>query len=174
MFKPLKVGAASPVEALRKLPVDGQSKSLQHTETQHDQRQQLAAVHTALLLGGFRKSEADDPEIFVRSIAHVLASYDVDIQKQVIEPGKWKWPPNPYEVREACERIAQEEAARVKRDASIAQQLKDRAEYEAKRAVVRAAVTAKADHERREAEAILARYLREAAAPPNGDEEFWS
>jgi hypothetical protein len=83
-----------------------------------------------LLLGSFRRSDADSPEIFSAALKDVLARYDMDIQKEVIRPGKWKFLPTAYELREVCEAIANERARAKQRDESIRQQLAERDERE--------------------------------------------
>jgi hypothetical protein len=179
MLKKLE-GIADQVEVLRKLPAGTQKNSLQNAADQHDQRKQLAVLHTAQLLGGFRKCDADDPEIFVWSIKDVLARYDVDIQKQVVEPGRWKWPPRPYELREACEAIANERARARERQERITAQLEESRRLDAALATDRKPLTyqrrddpltkveekrREADEQkRREAEQTVARYKREAQA----------
>lgn len=172
MFKPLNVVAAPQVEVLRKLPANGPNRSLQEGTGQVDQRQQQAVINTALLFGGFRKCEADDPEIYSRTVEHVLARYDVDIQRSVADPSRWKFPPTAYEVRQDCEALAQERERAHRRDKALAEQLARRREDEARgerKALTyqpRAAPepTVRVDHEIRQANEILARYQAEAEA----------
>jgi hypothetical protein len=178
-------GLKGQVEVLRKLPVDGQKNSLQEAAREHDQRQQLAVLHTSLLLGGFRKSDADDPEIFSRAIEHVLARYDVEIQREVTNPGRWMWPPTAYELREACERIANEQARAKEREERIRKQLEERRRLDALQAERKPLLTyhardspsqvPRAEQERREAEQILARYeaaAKASARPPAASSVF--
>jgi hypothetical protein len=154
-----------------------------------DQRAQLAPVNTALLLGGFRRCDADDPEAYARTIEHVLARYDVDIQREVTAPGRWQWAPSAWELRQRCETIARERAEAALWDARGAVQLAERRRLDALDAAQPAitdqsawrrttAAETRADRERREAERILAQYRRDAEASTRpadpSEEEMWS
>jgi hypothetical protein len=159
-FQDLKMVVAPTVEALRNLP----SGALSKKDAARLKREATATDCIALLLGSFRKCDADVPEIFSQSLEHVLAQYDVDIQKEVIDPGKWKFPPTAYELREACEKITQKRHRAAKREAQTAAQLADRRGADP-RAGRRAAIAGGEDErKRREAEQILARYKAEAEA----------
>jgi len=130
-LNPLKFVIAPHVEALRRLPVDARKNSLPAGADQLDQRRQQAVLHTALLLGGFRKSDADDPEVYSRVIEHTLARYDVDIQREAADAAKWKYPPTAYELRERCETLANERARAKERQERIAQQIEERRQLDA-------------------------------------------
>ncbi len=118
-FKPLRVLAGRQVEALRSSPAGGQSSSLSCVDA--EKKREVAVERAALLLGSFRKSEADEPEIFSRALEHVLSKYDIVIQIDVTEPGMWKYPPSAFELREACEKIANKMA----RDRLVEDQIRD-------------------------------------------------
>ncbi len=123
MFKPVNEPVrlvAGQVEALRNLP------ARERSSPEQQERQEIAIECTAILLGGFRKCDADDPEIYSRSIEHVLARYDADTQRTVTLPGKWKFPPSAYELREACEAIANERARAREREENRRKQLEER------------------------------------------------
>jgi hypothetical protein len=161
---------AGQVEALRNLPAS------ERNNPGRQERQEIAIECTAILLGGFRKCDADDPEIYSRSIEHVLARYDVDIQRAVTLPGQWKFPPSAFELREACEKIANEKARAKEREERIAAQLEERRLLDAAQAGRKPLLTYKprdspghvtrAEQERRQAEAFLARCKAEASARP--------
>ena len=69
----------------------------------------VAMRRAAILLGCFRKGEAEDPEIYVASVAAMLSIYPQEIVYRVTDPrtglpGKMKWLPSVAEVRQVCER----------------------------------------------------------------------
>jgi hypothetical protein len=72
-----------------------------------------------VLLGGFRKCDADDPEIYSRSTEQVLARYDVDIQRRRARAGGESR--RAYELRERCEALAKEGTRRKEREERAAQ-----------------------------------------------------
>jgi hypothetical protein len=117
------------VEALRSLPVDGSNKCLSNVA--EEQRRMAAIKCTALLLCSFRKCDADDPEIYGRAIEHVLVRYELDIQREVTAPGRWKFPPSAYEVREDCEAIANERSRAKRREEERARQIEERRRVDA-------------------------------------------
>jgi hypothetical protein len=175
-MKPLKVVAGSQVEALRKSLANDMSKQALRIEDEQRQHRQMVAIEcTTVLLGSFRKCDADDPEIYSRAIEHEFARYDVDIQREVADPGKWKYAPwNAHEVRERCEKIASGRARIAEREANLAKQLAERRRLDALQAERKAltyrapgaapAGGTRADLERRQAERILARYRAAAEA----------
>lgn len=65
----------------------------------------------ALMLGFYRKTDAWDPDAFLTGIAAILGEYSDDIIDEVTHPSKGipsrlKFPPQPVEVRDACEAVA--------------------------------------------------------------------
>jgi hypothetical protein len=61
------------------------------------------------MFGCFRKTEANDPEIFLAAAVTILAEYPRSIIDYVTDPrtgipSEQIFPPNPYEIREACKR----------------------------------------------------------------------
>lgn len=61
-----------------------------------------------VLLGCYRTGEANDPEVYARSVVAVLAEYPVDVIHAVCDPrygiaSKLKWLPTIAELKEACE-----------------------------------------------------------------------
>lgn len=75
------------------------------------------------MLGCFRKGEAEDPEVYVTSVAMVLTRYPERVARYVTHPahglpGRLNWLPTIAEVRSACEaemKPIYEQAARMKR-----------------------------------------------------------
>src|SRR3990167_2092890 len=49
-------------------------------------RELYAAARAKLLFGGYRRGDANDPDIYVASIAAVLACYGEDIIREVTDP----------------------------------------------------------------------------------------
>lgn len=67
-----------------------------------------AAQAAKLLLGCYRSGDANDPDIYVRAVASVLAEYPSEVIRGVCNPrcglpAKSKWLPTVSEVKEACE-----------------------------------------------------------------------
>ena len=89
----------------------------------------IAADCARILIGSYRRGEAEDREIFVGSIAAVLASYPEAVARRVTDPrtgvaSRIGWLPNVAEVTAACEREMQplrvEERRRLERERSRA------------------------------------------------------
>ena len=58
----------------------------------------------------YRKADADTPEIFLDAAAAILAEYPDEIIVRVTDPrvglpSRLKWPPQPSEIKEACESL---------------------------------------------------------------------
>lgn len=56
----------------------------------------------------YRKDEAHNPEVFSAAVAAILTDYPREVIEYVTDPrtglpGSSKWPPQPSEVKEACE-----------------------------------------------------------------------
>jgi hypothetical protein len=95
-----------PSTTLQRLSKPGQAAK-EHREDQSFK--QFVAQRTRMLFGSYRKGEAADPEVFVSSVAAVLARYPDDIVRAVTDPfnglpSEGDWLPTIREVREACER----------------------------------------------------------------------
>jgi hypothetical protein len=63
------------------------------------------------LLGSCPPKEGGDPEIFITAIVSILMHYPVAVCEEVVDPffglpAKLKFPPTPYDVRQACDAIA--------------------------------------------------------------------
>jgi hypothetical protein len=55
-----------------------------------------------------------NPEIFITAIVTILMHYPVKVVEEVVDPffglpSKLKYPPTPYDVRQACEEVATRE-----------------------------------------------------------------
>jgi len=71
-------------------------------------------MRATILIGCFKKSDANDPEIYFSAVVAVLTKYNPDVVGAVTEPttglpAKLKWLPSIAEIVEACE----DEAASV-------------------------------------------------------------
>jgi hypothetical protein len=72
-----------------------------------------------MLLGCYRSGDASDPDIYVRAVAALLASYPSEVMKSVCDP-RWglatksKWLPTLSEVKEACEEAMEPIARRIR------------------------------------------------------------
>ena len=74
----------------------------------------LAMYHAKLILGSYRADQANDPEIYVTAISHLLSRYPKDIGARLTDPkdgvaGKYKWLPSVSEVREEAEALIEAE-----------------------------------------------------------------
>jgi hypothetical protein len=86
-----------------------------------------ATKRAAILLGCFRRGEANDPEVYATAVAAVLATYPEAVVKRVTDPvtglpGRLQWLPTIAEVRGACEaemRPIREARERERRERSL-------------------------------------------------------
>jgi len=67
----------------------------------------MAAKFCALLMGQFKRNDADDPEIFTRALIAVMQQYPVVVLEEVCSPinglaTKGTFLPSLFEIREAC------------------------------------------------------------------------
>jgi hypothetical protein len=85
----------------------------------------VAAERTKIMLGCFRKGEANDAEVYVTAIAAMLTDYPEAIVRDVTDPvrgipSETNWLPTLYELRAACDRRMKpirEAAAKAEREA---------------------------------------------------------
>ena len=68
----------------------------------------VAELRARILIGCYRKSDANDPEIYGRALVAVLMRYPENIVMAVTEPAtglpaRLKWLPSIAEIVEACE-----------------------------------------------------------------------
>lgn len=90
-------------------------------------------------MGSYRRGQANDPDMYVASIAAVLTDYSEEVRTYVTDPrtgvqNRVKFLPEVFEVREACEAAMESIRAAERRMATRAraeQQLRERAEWEA-------------------------------------------
>lgn len=113
-------------------PLMTSSRKLASVSQESVQRAEFASKRARLLLGQFRKGEANDPATFVHSVAAVLARFPEDIVVYVTDPrtglaSKSDWMPTVREVSEECVRIYAEQAEQHKA------RERDRAQIEARR-----------------------------------------
>lgn len=72
---------------------------------------ELAAKYTKLLLGCYRMGDANDPEVYTAAIIAIFSDYSEEVMRDVADPrrglpSKIQWLPTVKEVREACEKRA--------------------------------------------------------------------
>ena len=84
-----------------------------------------------MLLGCYRKGEANDPETYTAAIAAVLSDYDPETIHYVTDPrtgvaSKSTWMPNPGEVKKACEDYERPMRRAVERKEQELRQLQER------------------------------------------------
>lgn len=97
-----------------------------------------AAERARLLLGCYRRGDANDPDTYVAAITATLARYPQEVIKAVTHPAtglpiKQDFLPTVREVYLACEAIEIPQREAKARQARIDRQLADRAAFEAKR-----------------------------------------
>lgn len=86
-----------------------------------------------LLLGSYRKGEANDPEVYVSGVVRILAAYPLDVVRRVVDPldglpSYCDWLPKFSEVKAACEKLVAPTASDRMRewDSRAASQLAER------------------------------------------------
>jgi hypothetical protein len=99
----------------------------------------LASYHAKLILGSYRADQANDPDVYITAITHLLARYAPDIGARLTDPkdgvaGKYKFLPTVSEVREEAEKLVTAERDDAYRQAELQKQweLRDRVEAEDK------------------------------------------
>jgi hypothetical protein len=113
-----------------------------------------ASEQATVLFAYYRKVDADVPSAFIDAAIAILADYPRDVIEEVTCPrrgiptmefedqrtGKHyrlKWPPQPSEIKDACEKLMvprRRKAEREGRDARVRAQLAERAAYDAEEA----------------------------------------
>jgi hypothetical protein len=86
---------------------------------------EVAATRAGILLACYRKGDAEEPEIYVASVAAILSSYPLEVAYRVTDPrtglgGKSQWLPTVAEVRVACEAEMAPSRAQARRAAERA------------------------------------------------------
>ncbi len=99
----------------------------------------MASYHAKLILGSYRADQANDPDIYVTAITHLLSRYPIDVGAQLTDPkdgvaGKYKWLPTVSEVKEEAEAILEAERQYAYRQDQLRKQweLRDLVEAEEK------------------------------------------
>jgi hypothetical protein len=99
---------------------------------------EYATQRARLLLGCYRKGDANDPDTYVAAITATLARYPEDVIRDVTHPAtglptQKDFLPTVREVYLACEAIVQPRRAAEARRKQIENQLAERAEFDRKR-----------------------------------------
>ena len=92
-----------------------EGRSIDYSKTS-EERTALASWHARLILGSYRADQANDPEIYVTAIAHLLLQYPAEIGALLTDPkdgiaGNYKWLPTVSEVKEEADRIMKKRRA---------------------------------------------------------------
>jgi hypothetical protein len=108
----------------------------ENESAEKEQKALFAYQRATLMFKCFRWDDAADPQTFIDAAASILADYDDDIIELVTDPRtgiptKQKWPPQPQEVKSACDAIHLPRAARQEKEKKIREQLEERAALEA-------------------------------------------
>jgi len=95
----------------------------------------LASHHAKLILGSFRADQANDPDVYITAIAHLLSRYPPDIGARLTDPkdgvaGKYKFLPTVSEVRDEAEKLVKEERDHAYRQSELRKQWQLRDENE--------------------------------------------
>ena len=90
-----------------------------------------AFERAAVLMGCYRQGDCADPEVFATGAVAVLSHYPVEIVRKVTDPhsglpGRLKWLPTIYEIREACEIENAAARRREEADARVKEQFAER------------------------------------------------
>jgi hypothetical protein len=83
-----------------------------------------AIKRAKILVGCFRKSDANDPEIYAAAVVAVLVRWPVDVITSVTEPAtglpsKCQWLPSIAEITEACQVSYEPTKARLERERTM-------------------------------------------------------
>ena len=119
----------------RKMTPAASEGHLTASSTASTDAMKLAMYHAKLILGSYRADQANDPEIYVTAISHLLSRYPKDIGARLTDPkdgvaGKYKWLPSVSEVREEAEALIEAESAHRYRRQEMRKQFELRAEQE--------------------------------------------
>src|SRR5215471_4960281 len=81
----------------------------------------FATMRATILIGCFRKSDANDPAIYLSAVVAVLTKYRPEVVEAITDPttglpAKLKWLPAIAEIVEACEAAANEQAEARRRN----------------------------------------------------------
>lgn len=101
---------------------------------------EYATERARLLLGCYRRGDANDPDTYVAAITATLARYPEDVIRDVTHPAhglptKKDFLPTVREVFLACEELMQPRREAAARQARVDKQLAERAEFERRRSV---------------------------------------
>jgi hypothetical protein len=99
-------------------------------------RAKYATERARLLFGQYRRGDANDPDIYVASVAAILADYPTETIRYVTDPRtgiaanpinpNWTGPPDIADVKRACEKHCGPTRRSAEREAAIRQQLDER------------------------------------------------
>jgi hypothetical protein len=98
--------------ASRTVSIPGKSPSANLLPAQSGCSEPVAIDRARILIGSYRRGEAEDKEIYVGAIAAILACYPESVARFVTDPrtglsGAIDWLPSVAQVKAACERAMQ-------------------------------------------------------------------
>lgn len=85
----------------------------------------LAAKAATAILGQFRRSDSDDPEIYYHAFKTILLAYPESAVRRVAHPlrgiaGQQTFLPSPAELKAALDKIIEAEAVKARRERELA------------------------------------------------------
>jgi hypothetical protein len=97
----------------------------------------------AAIIGSFRRNDADDAEVLVAAFVRILSAYPEAIVREAADPltgiaGKQTFLPSPAELKADLDARVDRDAARVRRERMLEEQLRARREDSARAAGVTA------------------------------------
>lgn len=146
------------------------------------ERTKLHATKCAkILLGCYRSGDANDPEIYVRSVIAVLSAYPADVMDRVVDPvtglpSRLQWLPSVAEIRKACEELYGPMRRAAEWDAGAKRQLEEREQFEAARTSRMTYADLKAKYPEAwvaEQPQMTAEQRRQQLEQANADSEWW-
>lgn len=96
---------------------------------------EIAARRARILIGAYRRTDIDDPEVYFSSVVAVLSRFSEGVVVAVTDPASGlpsmnKWPPALAEIRAECERLDGCRRRAREREERVETQLREREEWE--------------------------------------------
>jgi hypothetical protein len=118
-------------------PLMNSSQGLTRTSQEYAEKTAFATERARLLLGQFRRGEANDPETFITSVAAVFSRYPEATVISVTDPRtglatKKDWLPTIREIVDECELLEAPNRRAAERKRVAEQTLKNLTEFEAR------------------------------------------
>lgn len=96
---------------------------------------ETAARRARILIGAYRRTDIDDPEVYFTSVVAVLSHFPEQIAVAATDPAtglpsKSKWPPSLAELRTECENLYARHRRAAEQEERVKRQLREREEWE--------------------------------------------